>query len=449
VVRINSFRSLGTQSVYDIGVEQDHNFMLANGLVASNCFNKAHSAAYGLITYQTAYLKAHYPVEYLAALLSSIRGDQEKVQRYLAACQGMGIYVLPPDINRSGPDFTPEGKTILFGLAAVKNAGDAAVESLIKMRDEDGLFTSFSDLCDRIDSRVVNKRALEALIRCGALDTLHPNRNQMLSDLDLTLEWSIRRARDRASGQVNLFDSLLSGTSTPEQVFDSAPKGPIVEDLLPQDKLKMEKELLGFYVSDHPLKSIRQVAKILAPINLIDLPDYREEASVSAIVLVTEVKVVTTKKGDRMAIIQLEDLTGSASAVLFPKAYERLSEVFQLDARLMVWAKIDRKEDQPQLILNDAEPIEHVRMILVELSSDQAREIQVQHRLRELLGSQAPEKKEELGLVPVIARIGYGGEHRFVRFGPQFRVKNAEATVALLNQSGFSAHTQAVAPTAG
>ncbi len=418
-------------------------------MFAEYCFNKAHSAAYGLITYQTAYLKANYPVEYLAALLSSVRGDQDKVQRYLAACQVMGIYVLPPDINRSGPDFTPEGKTILFGLAAVKNAGDAAVESLLKVRDQGGPFTSLADICDRIDSRVVNKRALEALIRCGALDTLHSNRNQMLCDLELILEWSIRRARDRASGQVNLFDSLLSGTSTAEQMFDSAPKGPIVEDLLPQDKLKMEKELLGFYVSDHPLKSIREVARILAPINLIDLPDYREEASVSAIILVTEMKVVTTKKGDRMAILQVEDLTGSASAILFPKAYERLNECFKPDARLMIWAKVDRKDDQPQLILNDAEPIEDVRMILVELSPNQAREIQVQHRLRELLGSQAPEKKEELGLVPVIARIDFGQEHRFVRFGPQFRVKNADATVTLLNQSGFSAQAQAVVPAVG
>ena len=161
---------------------------------AEYCFNKSHSTAYGFVTFQTAYLKANYPTEYMAALLSAISGDQDKVQIYIANCVDMGIEVLPPDINRSGVDFTPEDKRILFGLGAVRNLGLGAIECILKSREEDGPFTSLPELCDRIDLRSVNRRALEALVHSGALDSFSNNRRQMIDDLELITDWAQSRA---------------------------------------------------------------------------------------------------------------------------------------------------------------------------------------------------------------------------------------------------------------
>jgi DNA polymerase-3 subunit alpha len=220
MVKIISRKSLGTQEVYDIGVERDHNFILENSLVASNCFNKSHSMAYAYITYQTAYLKANFPVEYMAALLTANRGDQEKVQRYIANCLKLKIDVEPPDINGSELTFTPlpiemtkaEKHKILFGISAVKNVGEGAIENILEARKEGGNFKSLPDLCDRVNLHSVNRRALEALIQCGAFDKIDPNRQQLVNDLEGVMKWAQDRKKDRESGQGNLFD-LLGGNS--------------------------------------------------------------------------------------------------------------------------------------------------------------------------------------------------------------------------------------------
>lgn len=209
MVKIISRKSLGTQAVYDIGVQEDHNFLLNNGLVASNCFNKSHSMAHAYVTYETAYLKANYPVEYMAALLSANSGDTDKIQKYIESCQkSLGIKVIPPDINLSGMDFTPSDKSIIFGLSAIKNVGEGAIEHLLEIRQEGGEFKSFPDLCDRINLQMVNSRALEALIKCGALDKLNPNRRQAIDHLDKLISWAQSKAKDRAVGQQSIFDIL-------------------------------------------------------------------------------------------------------------------------------------------------------------------------------------------------------------------------------------------------
>ncbi|MFM6516473.1 MAG: trans-splicing intein-formed DNA polymerase III subunit alpha C-terminal partner DnaE-C, partial [Microcystis panniformis] len=228
-----------------MGLEHDHNFLLDKSYISSNCFNKSHSVAYGYVTYQTAYLKANFPVEYMAALLSSVSGDQDKVQRYIANCRSMGIQVLPPDVNSSGEDFTPRGQQILFGLAAIKNLGAGPIAAILQARQVGGAFTSLADLCSRLDSRSLNKKALEALIQTGALDLLEPNRHQLMHDLDITMEWASRRAKELASGQGNLFDFF--GESSNTKTFDTAPTTTRVQDYSSQEKLRMEKELLGFY----------------------------------------------------------------------------------------------------------------------------------------------------------------------------------------------------------
>ena len=416
---------------------------------AEYCFNKSHSTAYGYVTYQTAYLKANYPVEYMAALITANSGDQDKVQKYIATCVSMNIQVQSPDINRSGVDFTPTGESILFGLNAVRNVGQSAVEALLVSREEKGEFKSLADLCDRIDSRAINRRALESLIYCGAFDTVDPNRNQLIQDLELVMDWAQSRAKDRVSGQGNLFD-LMGGGASQQSSFETAPKAPKVPDFQQQEKLRLEKEVLGFYISDHPLKQLQESAKMLAPISLSDLGERvpRSEAvrqegdSISAIVMLTAVKAVTTKKGDRMAIITIEDLTGHSEAVVFPKSFERIGELIVPDARLMVWGKVDRRDDQVQFIIDDAEPIETVRMVMVELEPSAANDSQEQYRLRQILQEQRGE--DHSAKIPVVAIVSAHNRRHFVRFGQKFRVHDEQATVTALTKGGFRARVSAL-----
>ena len=406
-------------------------------LFAEYCFNKSHSTAYGYVTYQTAYLKANFPVEYMTAVLTANSGDQDKVQRYIGSCIAMKIQVEPPDVNRSGVDFTPQETSILFGLAAVRNVGIGPVESILRAR-EAGDFKSLADLCDRVDARSVNRRALESLIYCGAFDKLEPNRHQLIKDLELLLDWAQSRAKDRASGQGNLFD-LFGGAVKQTSSFETAPKAPPVADFAQQEKLKLEKEVLGFYISDHPLKMVQAAARILAPINLGDLNDYGEGAMVSAVVMLTSVKPVTTKKGDRMAIIQIEDLTGSTEAVVFPKSFDRVKDYIQPDARLMIWGKVDRRDDQVQFIIEDAEPIDTVQMVMVELNPQLASDISQQHRLRTVLLQNRGE--DDRAKVPVVAIVTHQEKRHFVRFGPQFRVQDHQSAVNALVKAGFTARS--------
>ena len=411
-------------------------------LFAEYCFNKSHSTAYGFVTFQTAYLKANYPVEYMAALLTAISGDQDKVQMYIASCLGMNIQVLPPDVNQSGVDFTPLDNEILFGLSAVRHIGLGAIEALIVSREEEGEFKSLADLCDRVDLRAVNKRALEALILSGAFESIEPNRQQLMHDLELVVAWAQSRAKDREVGQGNLFDMLgaapAADSNGPALTFESAPKAPPTADYEPQERLKLEKDLLGFYISDHPLKNIQHSSKILAPIELATLAEKPEKVTLTAIVMLSMVKPVTTKKGDSMAVVQIEDLTGHAEAVIFPKAYARIGQYIKPDARLMIWGKVDRRDDRIQMIIDDAQPIETVSMVMLDIEPSVAGDIKKQNRLRDVLRVLQGEDKFA-AKTPVIAVIRTRDHSHAVRLGNQYRVRNAEAAVAALQAANFSA----------
>lgn len=437
MAKIISRRSLGLQPVYDLGLAQDHNFVVQSGLVASNCFNKSHSTAYGYVTYQTAYLKANYPVEYMAALLTANSGDQDKIPRYITTCLNMGIGVDPPHINQSGVDFTPLETSILFGFSAVRNVGQGAIENILAAREEGGSFQSLPDLCDRIDPKIVNRRALEALIQCGAMDCLDLNRNQLTKDLDVILDWVQSRAHDRAVGQGNLFDMMGGGSEGGPSGIDTAPKAAPVADFPEAEKLRLEKELLGFYISNHPLREVEQPARIMAPVSLSHLDTQADNITLSAIVLLTEVKPIVTKKGDRMAIVQLEDLTGKAEAVIFPKSFERISQYISPDRRLMVWGKVDRRDERTQFIIEDAEPIEEVRFVMVEIPAQDAANIQRQQQLKEVLRSQVEEGGSPK--ISVVAKIKGVSQTQLVRLGVQFRVPDETATVEALNKAGFKA----------
>jgi DNA polymerase III subunit alpha len=380
----------------------------------------------------------------MAALITANSGTQDKVQQYIASCQAMGIEVLPPDVNQSGLDFTPIGQSILFGLTAVRNVGVGPIEALMKAREEGGPFKSLADLCDRVDSKLLNKRAMEALIHCGAFDKIQSNRQQAIKDLELVLDWAQSRARDRASGQGNIFDLLGGGgeSATPQGGLETAPKAPPIADYPPQERLRLEKELLGFYISDHPLKPLRQSARVLAPISLSAIKKYADR-SVSAIVMLAGVKNVTTKKGDPMAILQLEDLTGHTEAVVFPKSYEKIGHLLNVDARVMVWGKVDKRdEDQFQFIIDDAQAIEEVKMVMVDIAPTMAEDAVARNRLQNILRSQNGEDRS--GKIPVVAVIEGAGQKQVVRFGNQFRVKDDQATVNALKQAGFTARASAL-----
>ncbi len=441
VAEMEKHREIFLEGAQERGVDKSIAEPLFDQMIAfaEYCFNKSHSTAYGFVTFQTAYLKANYPTEYMAALLSSVGGDQDKLQRYIAYCIAIGIEVLPPDVNQSGLDFTPLNQQIVFGMGAVKNIGDAAIGNILEARGEKGSFTSLADFCERVDLHVVNRRGIEALIYAGAFDKIESNRKQLIADLEPTLTWALDRAKSKAIGQTNLFDLLGSATTESTQFsYADAPKAAPTEDFSPQEKLKLEKELIGLYVSDHPLKRVAQKAQLLGPTAITHLNECSAEAWVNIIAIVNSIKAVTTKKGDRMAILQLEDLTGSCEGVIFPKTYERLHNQLQVDQQLLIWAKIDHRDEQTQLVINDLESIESVRVVQVNLPAQQALDIQYCYQLQGILNQFRSDQADE-GRIPIIAAIEQGPRQRFVRLGGQFRVKQADATITALRAAGFTA----------
>lgn len=445
MVKIVRRQSLGQQAVYDIGVAQNHNFLLANGMVASNCFNKSHSTAYAYVSYQTAYLKANYPAEYMSALLTASSGTQDKVDKYRENAQKMGITILPPDINRSEEDFVPlDDYHILFGLSAVKNLGQGAIENILSARVADGTFNSLADFCERVELRTVNRRALETLIYCGAFDGIQPNRRQLINDIDVVISWAQKRSKEKASGQLNLFD-MMNGSGNSEQaepIFEQAPSTPAVEDYPLQEKLRLEKEYIGFYISDHPLKAINQAAQILSPINLSALSEQKAKQKVSAVVMLNSVRKIITKKGDPMAFVQMEDITGEAEGTIFPSTYQELEPLLEEGKQLIVWGKAQQRNEKYQLIIDDAEAVEKVKMIMLEITPEQALDQGKSNYLKRILEQQSLEPNKFK--IPVIAAIGQGSKRQFIRFGQKFWVQNEIQAIASLQEAGFTVHCESL-----
>ena len=446
MVKIVSRKSLGQQEVYDIGVVRDHNFVLANGMVASNCFNKSHSTAYAYVTYQTAYLKANYPVEYMSALLTASSGIQDKVDRYRENAQKMGITILPPDINRSEEDFLPlNDREILFGLSAVKNLGQGAIDNILNARSADGNFKSLADFCERVELRTVNRRALETLIYCGAFDLVQPNRKQLINDIDVVISWAQQRSKEKASGQLNLFD-MMNGNSLgkTQDVFEQAPSTPTVEDYPLPEKLRLEKEYIGFYVSDHPLKAIDRAAQILAPISLSTLSEQKARQKVSAVVMLNSVRKIITKKGDPMAFVQLEDITGEAEGTIFPRTFTNLESLLEEGKQLIVWGKAQQRNEKYQLVIDDAVAVEKVKMLMLEMTPEQALDREKNYYLKSILEQQSTE--QDKFKIPVIAAIGTGERRQFIRFGQKFWVQNEQQAIASLKEAGFMARSESLLP---
>lgn len=435
MVKIVRRQSLKEQPVYDIGLARDHNFLLANGMVASNCFNKSHSTAYAYVSYQTAYLKANYPVEYMSALLTASSGNQEKVDKYRENAQKMGIMILPPNINRSEEDFVPlDDKNILFGFSAVKNLGQGAIENIINARNTDGEFVSLANFCERVELRTVNRRALETLIYCGAFDSVQPNRKQSINDIDVLISWAQQRSKEKASGQLNLFDMGISESQS-EPVFEQAPTTTKVEDYKLPEKLRLEKEYIGFYISDHPLKAVNQAAQILSPISLNQLSEQKARQKISAVVMLNSIRKIITKKGDPMAFVQMEDITGEAEGTIFPSSYPDLEPLLVEGSQLIIWGKAQKRNEKYQLIIDDAEQVEKVKMIVLEITPEQALDPVKSNNLKSILSQ--PQDEYNKFKIPVIAAIGTGEQRQFIRFGQKFWVQNEAQAVTSLQAAGF------------
>ena len=323
---------------------------------ADYAFNRAHSFSYGYLAYQTAYLKAHYPTHFWAAVLSNELNNTAKVVKYINEARAQGIEILPPDVNASLDNFTARGNSIRFGLAAIKGIGQSAVSSIIEARDAGGAFRSIYDFTERVDARAINKRVIESLIRGGAFDSLRHRRAQMIAAIDSAIESGQRLQRSRASGQTDLFGSL--SVSMPV----SEPPLPDVEEWPHHELLKGEKETLGFYISGHPLLGYEQALKDFANADMDRLANFHHGAQITLGGIVMDLNVRTTKKGDRFGLFQLEDQFGSVKVVAWPDVFGKANGIMQNDAAVLVRGRLEIDDGGAMTVIaEEIQSLEYIR----------------------------------------------------------------------------------------
>jgi DNA polymerase III subunit alpha len=327
-------------------------------------FNKSHSTAYALISYRTAYLKANYPVEFMTALLTSERDNTDKIVEYANEAERMGIKVLPPDINESGIMFEAiDNSTIRFGLLAVKNVGAGAAESIVKTRasQEGKRFVSLDDLCQNIDLRLANKKVLESLIKCGAMDSFAMPRAQMTASLEMILESASRAQKDKAKGQMSFFEGVFM-----QDGFAAVANNiPHVKEWPEPQLLAFEKEMIGLYVSGHPLARYARQLKRFASSSMGQLTQHNDQDEIKLVGLLAKIKHTTTRaKQEKMAIVKLEDLEGTVEALVFPRTFQKVSRYLQLNTVVLVSGIIDLKEDTPKIIVNDLFPFDEIYKLI-------------------------------------------------------------------------------------
>ncbi|NUO08370.1 MAG: DNA polymerase III subunit alpha [Candidatus Brocadia sp.] len=314
-------------------------------------FNKSHSAAYAVITYQTAYLKANYPVLYMVAQLSCEKQNMDKIVDYIEDCRHMGINVLPPDINESQNDFTiSNGNKIRFGLGAIKNVGDKAIESVIQSRSKGGRYTSILDVCKRVDLRVVNKQVLESLIKAGCFDSLQDNRAKLLAGLDTVMQVGSIANKDRRIGQKSLFD-ISSGLDLSEK-RDSMEEVD-VERWSEKEMRQAEKESLGFYLSSHPLHAYKEKIKQLSTVSSADIPEHAEGEEVVIGGIITKLRPSTTKRGDPMMYITLEDMKGVTECIAFSKEIKACQSLLTIDEIVFIKGQIGFQSAAPTVRMKE------------------------------------------------------------------------------------------------
>jgi len=313
-------------------------------------FNKSHSAAYAMIAYQTAYLKAHFPVEFMASLLTSEMHSTDGVVKYIVECRSHGIEVLPPDINYSDKTFTVDGEKIRFGLVAVKNVGEAAIDAILEVRGDQG-FSSLFDFCERVDLKKVNKRVIESLIKCGAFDSTGARRSQMMAALEEALDYGQRVQKERLDPQIGLFDGVVN-----KQVIN-APALPEIEEWSENQRLAFEKESIGFYISGHPLKRYEELLDKFTNANAISIKEIKNGGAVRIGGLIRSTKVIKTKRGDLMAFVTIEDLHGAVEATVFSRVYTSVSDLLVEDNAIFIQGQVQKDEQSVKILVEKVVPM--------------------------------------------------------------------------------------------
>ena len=316
-------------------------------------FNKSHSVCYGWIAWQTAYLKAHYRPEFMAAMMTCYNGDRDKVSRYISDTRRAGVVIAAPDVNLSEAYFSVKGDKILFGLDGIQNVGEGAVRSIIEARKQGGLFKSLSDFVERADNRGLNSRACESLIRCGALDSLGANRSQLLAALPEALGDAQSIRNERASGQLNLF----GGEETPETIVY-----PDLPDMDPKEKIEWERKLLGFYVSGHPLDSYKEQLKACTPLYHLTAEGNQYDGRMVTIGgTISRIKGTMTKKGQPMGYVTIEDYDGEVETVVFPSVWETVRPILAEDAAVAIRGRVQANERDVRVLAEEIIPLDKLR----------------------------------------------------------------------------------------
>ncbi len=404
-----------------------------NEAAADYSFNRSHAACYALISYRTAWLKANYPAEYMAALISSVMSTKDKVPFFVSRCEEMGIDVLPPDVNESGHDFVVSGGNIRFGLDAVKNVGAAAVNAVLAAREEGGRFESIWDLCARVDCRAVNKKAIESLVKCGALDSTGASRRGMLQVLPQAQAAGAKAQQDALLGQGSIFDlgDAAPGAATPASAFAPPALVPVIEDDR-KERGAMEKETLGLFLSSHPLKEVRPALKGRVDCSVADLAAKRDGEWATVGGVVAECKRIRTKKGEPMMFATLDDLEGQVEMLVFNSAYASNAEKVDVDRVVLVRGRVDHKEQgETKLVVQEVEPFEPSREEVERARAEAAAPV-VPKQIRLKVGAGVPagfldELKDVVGHFPgdheILLEVG---ERRLV-LGPDYRVSDSGA----------------------
>jgi DNA polymerase-3 subunit alpha len=336
---------------------------------AEYCFNKSHSAAYGMLTYQTAYLKANYPIEYMTALLSSVLDDQDKIKYYMSECKNMGIAIHPPDINLSGTNFTADIKNnfIRFGLGAIKNVGIHAVNEIIKARSENNVFSSLYDFCSKVDLRVVNKKTLESLIKAGAFDSLKDTRKNMIDALENIVSLANKKRESVLSGQLTLF-----GEVQPEVTLSNGNNTPTTKNEYSKKELQtMEKELTGFYISNHPLEDVPEIIQKACTCNLSEIHEMPDNTEVFLLAIISEYNKKLTKSNKFIGILQLEDIMGKCEAVIFSDQMAQYNEFLIPEVPLLLLGKVQqRSEGNISIQIKALQAVENIKITVIETNED-------------------------------------------------------------------------------
>lgn len=338
---------------------------------ASYCFNRSHSAAYAFVAYQTAYLKAHYPVEYMSALLSSVSSDQEKTQLYISECQKMGIKVLAPDVNKSNAKFTPDGNNIRFGLASIKNVGEGVIELIEKEREsQDGEFKSLYDFCTRIDYKSYNTRTLESLIKAGAFSNIEKSRKQLIENLEPLIASAKRQSEAKSLGQASLFSGLTTSTGVDLDTYTLTGSDAEFDDKQIQ---AFEKEYLGFYVTSHPLSSIIDKLPFLTTHNISELKDMPNDKSVTVCGLLTQVRQIPTKKDPTKFLKAgiIEDLTGKVEFVAFHKTLIDYNSFLESEKKVIISGKVQKRdEEQYSIVVDSVKSVDNSNIVTISINDE-------------------------------------------------------------------------------